>query len=116
MMDGFKMLVQINPSFLIYSFQEIKMRVIIRGNWTKYVGTDYTDALGIFDSLEDAQESAEDYAWSVWEDDADDYDDEDGEYIGQGPDYYVEEYNPDKHDRHRSSGGSFENEFDRMEA
>lgn len=89
------------------------MRVIIRGNWARYVGTDYCDALGIYDSLEDAQSDAEEYAWNIWEDDEDDY--EDGEYVGEGPDYYVEEYDPEVHDGHKSGGGSFEYIFERWE-
>lgn len=90
------------------------MRVIIRGSWARYVGTDYCDALGVFDSLHDAGEAAEEYAWNIFEEDPDDY--EDGEYVGEGPDYYVEEYNPDEHDGHRAGGGSFEDDFIRFES
>lgn len=92
------------------------MRVIIKGNSARYVETDYCDALGIFDDVEskDCQEAANDYAWNNWEDDEEDYD-EDGEYVGEDPDYYVEEYDPEKHDMHRSGGGSFADEFERME-
>lgn len=90
------------------------MRVIIRGNWAHYVGTDYCDALGIYDNLEDARQEAEDYAWDHFEEDPDSYGD-DGEYEGEGPDYYIEEYDPEIHDMHRSGGGSFEDDFAFME-
>lgn len=81
------------------------MKVIIKGNWAPYVGTDYCEALGIFDNLEDAQEAAADYAWDRWQP-QDDTDIED-----EGPDYYVEEYNPAEHDMLRAGGGSFEGDF-----
>lgn len=83
------------------------MKVIIKGNWAPYVGTDYCEALGIFDSLEEAQDAAQDYAWDRWEgcyDDCDGIEDE-------GPGYYVEEYNPAEHDMLRAGGGSFDGDF-----
>jgi hypothetical protein len=88
------------------------MQVIIQGHWASYVGTDYCAALGNFDSLEDksALAAAEDYAWSVFEEDEDAY--EDGEYVGEGPDYWLEEYNPEIHDSLRAGGGSFADDFD----
>ncbi len=86
------------------------MRVIIRGNWAPCVGTDYCDALGIYDSLEAAAQDADDHAWETWEDD-DNTDPETGEYEGEGPDYWTEEYDSEKHDMHKSGGGSFEDEF-----
>lgn len=91
------------------------MRVIIRGNWAPHVGTDYCDALGIYDNLEQAREHALDYAWNFWEDD-DNYNEETGEYEGEGPDYYIEEYDPETHDMHKAGGGSFEENFKHMEA
>lgn len=84
------------------------MRVIIRGNWAPYVGTDYCEALGIYDSLEAAGHDAQTRAEESWEPDEDGFDDE-------GPDYWVEEYNPDVHDMLRAGGGSFADEFERME-
>jgi hypothetical protein len=90
------------------------MRVIIRGNWANYVGTDYCDALGVYDKLDDAWDDAATYAWDRFEGDDEDYDEE-GEYHGEGPDYYIEEYDPKVHDGHRAGGGSFADEFERME-
>lgn len=90
------------------------MRVIIRGNWAPYVGTDYCEALGIFDSLEDAARDADDRAWETWDDD-DNTNEETGEYEGEGPDYWTEEYDPEKHDMHRAGDDSFEDEFQQME-
>lgn len=89
------------------------IKVIIRGNWANYVGTDYCDALGIYNTLEEAWGDAETRAWETFEEDEDDID-ENGEYQGEGPDYYIEEYNPDEHDMLRAGGGSFEEEFSRM--
>lgn len=82
------------------------MKVIIKGNWAPYVGTDYCEALGIFNSLEEAQDAAADYAWDRWEEQ-----DEDQGFEDEGPDYYVEEYDPAEHDMHRAGGGSFEGDF-----
>lgn len=86
------------------------MRVIIKGTWAPYVGTDYCDALGTYDSLEspDALAAAADFAWDIWEPD-----DEDG-FEDEGPDYHLEEYDPDKHDMQRSGGGSFLTDFERL--
>ena len=39
------------------------VKVIIRGNWAPYVGTDYCEALGVYDTLEEARADAEQYAW-----------------------------------------------------
>jgi hypothetical protein len=92
------------------------MRVIIKGNWAPYVGTDYCEALGVYDNLEQARQDAEDVAWERWED-CDNEDEETGEYVGEGPDFYVEEYIPgeDGHDMERAGGGSFEDDFAGME-
>ena len=81
------------------------MRVIIRGNWAPCVGTDYCEALGIYDSLEDAEPDAESRAWDTWEGQDDD---EDDDYFSvEGPDYYVEEYilGEEGHDGYRAGGG-----------
>lgn len=98
------------------------MRVMIRGNWANYVGTDYCNVLGVYPDCTDpttdkeVQRDAETYAWDCFEPDDDDYDGD--EYCGEGPDYYVEEYDPseDGHDMYRAGGGSFEDEFERLEA
>jgi hypothetical protein len=83
------------------------MKVIIKGSWSNCVGTDYCDALGEFESLEAAKDEALDYAWDRWEPQ-----DEDSGLEDDGPDYYVEEYNPEIHDMLRAGGGSFEDDFD----
>jgi hypothetical protein len=49
---------------------------------------------------------AADRAWETWEPDTD----EDG-IEDEGPDYWIEEYNPDEHDMLRAGGGSFEDDF-----
>lgn len=85
------------------------MRIIVQGNWAPYVGTDYCEALGIYDSLDAAKREAEDLAWEKWE--GPDDEDEDDE----GPDFWVEEYDPDKHDMLRAGGGNFADEFEAME-
>lgn len=91
------------------------MRVIIRGNWAHYAGTDYCDALGIYDSLADAELDALAYAWDHFEEEEGSYNEDTDEYEGEGPDYYVEEYDPEEHDCHRVGGGSFADEFEWME-
>ena len=83
------------------------MRVIIQGNWAPYVGTDYCDALGVYESLEAAQEDARTYAEERWEAP----DEEEGGLEDEGPDYWVEEYDPDIHDMLRGGGGSFAADF-----
>ena len=79
------------------------MKVVINGNWGPYIGTEYCDALGIFDSLENAELAALAYAWNLWEGSED-----------EGPDFWIEEYNPQHHDQLRSGGGSFEIEFENI--
>lgn len=88
------------------------MRVIIQGNWAPYIGTDYCDALGIYDSLKDAQNDAEDYAWDMWEGD---YEAEESGIEDEGPDFWISEYEPEVHDRLKAGGGSFEEDFAGME-
>lgn len=87
------------------------IKVIIRGDWSDCVGTDYCHALGIYETLEDAAGDAEDYAWGVWEPQG--YDEDDG-FEEEGPEYWVEEYNPKKHDMLRVGGGSFKQDFESM--
>lgn len=87
------------------------IKVIIRGHWANYVGTDYCYALGIYNSLDEAMPDAETMAWESYEPDEDDSGIED-----EGPDFWVEEYDPEKHDMLRGGGGSFEDEFSRMMA
>jgi hypothetical protein len=85
------------------------MKVLIRSNWGPFIGTDYVEALGIYDSLEQAREDAEVYAMDKWEPDEEDSGIED-----EGPDVVVEEYNPLTHDDERAGGGSFADDFARM--
>ena len=85
------------------------MRVITRGNWSNCVGTEYCYALGTYSSLEAAESDAEDIAWENWEP-ADEPDTNFGTE-DEGPDYWIEEYDPDVHDMHKAGGGSFEDEF-----
>jgi hypothetical protein len=88
------------------------MRVMILGNWAPYIGTDYCEALGIYDSLEEAQYDAEIRAWETWEPD------EDEDIEDEGPDFWVEEYDPDKHDMLMAGvlNGSFADTFAKWEA
>lgn len=83
------------------------MIVIIKSNWAPYCGTDYCDVLGNYDSLENAEKDASEYAWYWWESDHDD----DSGFEDEGPDWTIEEYNPEEHDMLRSGGGSFEDDF-----
>lgn len=83
------------------------MRYIIRGYSSPYIGSDYTDALGDFASLEEANESARAYAWDNWEGGTPD----DSDFEDEGPEYWIEEYDPELHDMYRAGGGSFEEDF-----
>ena len=96
-------------------------RIIIRGHWSDCVGTDYCEALGIYEvdangePCKEAWDDACQYAWEKWE--PQDPDDEwEGEIEPEGPDYYIEVYDPEKHDCKRAGGGSFEADFAYMEA
>lgn len=94
------------------------MRVIIRGNWANFVGTDYCHAFGSgYDNLREADEDAREYAYSCWEPEEHEEEDENGEvfFEDEGPDYWTEEYDPEVHDDYRSGGGSFVEDFERME-
>jgi hypothetical protein len=87
----------------------IMTRYVMKSNWDPYIGSDYVEALES-DNLKDAEEEAEQkIAWDSWEgSDDDDYEDE-------GPDWIVEEYDPERHDMYKSGGGSFEDQFKRFE-
>lgn len=84
------------------------MKVIIKGHWSDCVGTDYCEALGVYDSLEAAQSDADSKAWDMWEPQ-----DDDNDGFEVTPDYYIEEYIPGEngHDMLRAGGGSFEDDF-----
>lgn len=93
------------------------IKVVILGSWASYVGTDYCDALGIYPDLKAAREDAKDYAWNRWE--PDEQEDEEGNWTysiedDEGPDYFIEEYDPEKHDMLKAGGGTFEDEFAQM--
>jgi hypothetical protein len=79
------------------------MYVMIRGNWSNCVGTDYCHYLGEYDSLEQAQEDGRTAAWETWEPQEDD----DSGIEDEGPDYWLEEYNSDVHDMLKAGGGSW---------
>ena len=89
------------------------MKVIIIGNWSNCTGTEYYDALGIYPNLKLAQSDASDYAWDFWEPQEVENEEDGLDY--DGPDYFIEEYVPSKHDCFRTGGGSFEEEFARMQ-
>jgi hypothetical protein len=93
------------------------MRVIIRGNWANFVGTDYCDVLGIYDDLDGAADDARDYAYDTWEPQSQDCDEQESgiEFEDGGPDYWLEEYDASVHDDYRAGGGSFMEEFERIE-
>lgn len=85
------------------------IKVIIQGNWAPYVGTHYCEALGIYPSLDAARHDADNRAWETWEG----QDEEESGIEDGGPDYWTEEYDPEKHDMLRG-GGTFEDDFSRM--
>jgi hypothetical protein len=82
------------------------IKVIIHSNYSPYAGSEYCAALGSYPSLEDAQGDATDYAYDRWESWEEDEDFED-----EGPNYWIEIYNPEIHDMLRPGGGSFEEDF-----
>lgn len=84
---------------------------VILSNWAPYVGTDYVEYLGEYESEEAAMKDAHDFAWDRWESE----NDPDDAWDDEGPDYYVEVYDPEKHDGHRAGGGSFQDEIDRAQ-
>ena len=83
-------------------------RYVIKSNWAPYVGTDYCEALGVFDTEDQALAVGLEYAWDRW-----DYwpDDEDDCFEDEGPDVVVEIYDPEKHDMLKAGGGSFKDDF-----
>lgn len=88
------------------------IKVIIRGYWANYVGTDYCEALGKYPSLDHpiCLNDASVFAHNGYEPE-----DEDETGIeDEGPDYWVEEYDPEVHDMLKMGGGSFEDTFNRM--
>lgn len=94
-------------------------RYVMKSYYGPYVGQDYMEALES-DNLKDAEEEAEQIAWDSWEGprveenyEEEDYEEED--YGHEGPDWYVYEYDPEKHDMFKSGGGSFEDQFKRFE-
>jgi hypothetical protein len=76
------------------------MRVMILGNWSNCVGTDYCNYLGEYDNLRQAEGDAKTLAWETWEP-RDDDDDE-------GPDFWLEEYDSNLHDKLKAGGGLWE--------
>lgn len=93
------------------------MRVIVKSHWhPNSNGSEYTRALGIYDTLEAAFKDATAYAWEQYEEPSEEEQEEDG-IEDEGPDVIVEEYKPgeDGHDSEREGGGSFEDEFLQME-
>ena len=88
--------------------------VVIRGNWAPYVGTDYCHALGVYPSISDnaCLEDAHLFAQETWEG-PEEGEEEDG-IMSEGPEYWVEAYDPDTHDMLRGGGGSFEEDFAKM--
>lgn len=91
------------------------MRVVFKSHWhPNSNGTEYTDVLGIYDNLQEAERNAieaaiDRYEWPSEEE-------EDG-LACEGPDVVVEEYveGEDGHDNERAGGGSFAEEFERLE-
>lgn len=78
-------------------------------------GSDYWEALGFYEEheVETRTADAQQAAWDRYEEPTQEEQDEDG-MEDCGPEYLVEEYDPDKHDNLKSGGGSFQDEFDRM--
>lgn len=89
-------------------------RYVMLSNWAPYVGTDYVDVL-YSDNLADALEEAQDEAWNRWEG-SDTFQEYEDDFIeDEGPDVIVEEYDPKKHDMLRTGGGSFKQDFVKIE-
>lgn len=92
------------------------MKRYIAHMYTGMVGTDGWDAL-----LANSQEEAEEIAAEMANDHASSYgiepgmDEDDEMYCYGDVGSSVEEYNPAKHDRNRSGGGSFELDFAHLE-
>lgn len=89
------------------------MRVIMWSHWhPNSNGSEYWEALGEYPDLKSAEADAREEAWNRYEEPSQVEQDEDG-WEDEGPEWFVEEYDPEKHDRH-SIGGSFENDFQRF--
>lgn len=91
------------------------MRVIIRSHWhPNSNGTEYTEALGIYDDIRSAESDGFDYAMDKYEEPSEE-EQEDNGFEDEGPDVVLEEYDPDKHDGQKAGGGSFEDDFKEFE-
>ena len=85
------------------------MHVMILGSWSDCVGTDYCEYLGEYDSLEQAEGDANTRAWETWEPQNDE--EEDDGFDEEDPNYWIEEYDPEKHDMLKAGGGSWKVEI-----
>lgn len=88
------------------------MRKIIAFYSGPYAGTDACSAFLVPASLSEGGviDWIADWAWNEHEQWVEYNEDED--YIeDEGPDYWFEDYEAEKHDMHRAGGGSFEEDF-----
>jgi len=95
------------------------MRHLIVHMYTGYCGSDGYDILVVPEGADDqyidaeayqmAVQNAENYGYEVGAD----YHEEGEDYSADMIEYDWEDYSPDKHDQHRSGGGSFADEFKR---
>ena len=93
------------------------MRVVFKSHWhPNSNGTEYTDVLGLYDNLQEAEHDAWLSASDRFEWPSEEEQDEDGVEC-EGPDVVVEEYveGDEGHDSERAGGGSFAEEFERLE-
>jgi len=92
------------------------MRVMMWSHWhPNSNGTDYWEALGLYDDLgKEAQEDAHQVANDRYEWPSEEEQEESG-IETEGPDVMLEEYDPEKHDMLKAGGGSFADEFERLE-
>lgn len=102
------------------------MRKLIVFSSVGMCGMDGVDALLVPDDWTEEQigdevwqmalKNAEMFGYYPEEDRPEDMDDDDdeAEYYVSSIDGYYEEYDPEKHDIHRSGGGSFEEDFERL--
>lgn len=91
------------------------MRVMMWSHWhPNSNGTDYWEALGIYDSLKEAEDDAQQTANDRYEWPSEEEEEESG-LETEWPDTVVEEYDPTKHDMLKAGGGSFEDDFIQME-
>lgn len=92
-------------------------RYVIKSHWhPNSNGTEYTEALGLFATEEEARKEAQAFADDRFEWPSEE-EQEDSGVEDEGPDVTVEEYIPgeDGHDCEKEGGGSFEDEFCLME-